>query len=170
MESSGKTFADEDTTEEKAQGRVPARSPSAACGSASCSPRSARRTRSRSPTKRSAARWSSGRASIPGQEQQVWDYYRKNPQALAELRAPIYEDKVVDFMLELANVTEKKVSAKNCTRTTKTRRRGLSCEKRRPSDRTAERLGSENDRLRPRLAEVSFVPGCVRRIICGMVD
>ncbi len=44
-----------------------------------------------------------------GQEQRVWDYYRQNPQAVAALRAPIYEEKVVDFLLELAGVTEKKV-------------------------------------------------------------
>ncbi|TAK50006.1 MAG: trigger factor [Xanthobacteraceae bacterium] len=47
---------------------------------------------------------------FPGQEKQVWDYYRNNPQALAQLRAPIYEDKVVDFIVELAAVTEKTVS------------------------------------------------------------
>ena len=47
---------------------------------------------------------------FPGQEQRVWDYYRQNPQALASLRAPIYEEKVVDFLLELAGVTEKKVT------------------------------------------------------------
>ena len=46
----------------------------------------------------------------PGQEQQVWDYYRKNPQAMAQLRAPLFEEKVVDFISELASVTEKKVS------------------------------------------------------------
>jgi trigger factor len=45
-----------------------------------------------------------------GQEQRVWDYYRQNPQAVAALRAPIYEEKVVDFLLELAEVTEKKVA------------------------------------------------------------
>ncbi len=45
-----------------------------------------------------------------GQEQRVWDFYRQNPQAVAALRAPIYEEKVVDFLLELAEVTEKKVS------------------------------------------------------------
>jgi trigger factor len=45
-----------------------------------------------------------------GQEQQVWDYYRKNPQALAALRAPIFEEKVVDYLLELADVTERQVS------------------------------------------------------------
>jgi trigger factor len=47
---------------------------------------------------------------FPGQEQQIWDLYRKNPSALASLRAPIYEEKVVDFLTELADVTEKKVS------------------------------------------------------------
>jgi trigger factor len=46
---------------------------------------------------------------FPGQEQQVWDLYRKNPNALASLRAPIFEDKVVDFLVELADVTEKTV-------------------------------------------------------------
>jgi len=47
---------------------------------------------------------------IPGQEQRVWDYYRNNPGALAALRAPIFEDKVVDFLLELVEVTDKQVS------------------------------------------------------------
>jgi len=45
-----------------------------------------------------------------GQEQRVYDYFRQNPQAIAALRAPIFEEKVVDFLLELAGVTEKKVS------------------------------------------------------------
>ena len=39
---------------------------------------------------------------FPGQEQQVWEFYRNNPQAVASLRAPIYEEKVVDFLIELA--------------------------------------------------------------------
>lgn len=47
---------------------------------------------------------------FPGQEQQVWEFYRNNPNAVASLRAPIYEEKVVDFLTELANVTEKKVA------------------------------------------------------------
>jgi trigger factor len=47
---------------------------------------------------------------FPGQEQRVWDYYRQNPQAIAGLRAPIVEEKVVDFLFELADVTENKVS------------------------------------------------------------
>jgi trigger factor len=47
---------------------------------------------------------------MPGQEQQVWDYYRNNPTALAAVRAPLFEDKVVDFLLELADITDKQVS------------------------------------------------------------
>ena len=46
----------------------------------------------------------------PGQEKRVYDYYRQNPQAVAGLRAPIFEEKVVDFLLELAEVTENKVA------------------------------------------------------------
>ena len=47
---------------------------------------------------------------FPGQEQQVYDYYRKNPQALASLRAPIFENKVVDHIIELGEVTDKKMT------------------------------------------------------------
>jgi trigger factor len=47
---------------------------------------------------------------VPGREQEVWDFYRNNPNALASLRAPIFEEKVVDFLVELADVTEKHVS------------------------------------------------------------
>jgi trigger factor len=47
---------------------------------------------------------------FPGQEQRVWELYRNNPSALAGIRAPIFEEKVVDFLIELAHVTEKAVS------------------------------------------------------------
>jgi trigger factor len=46
---------------------------------------------------------------FPGQEQQVFNFYSQNPQAAAEIRAPIFEDKVVDFIAELADVTDRKV-------------------------------------------------------------
>jgi trigger factor len=49
---------------------------------------------------------------FPGQERNVIEYYRNNPGAVDGLRAPIYEDKVVDFILELAQVTDKPVSLK----------------------------------------------------------
>ncbi len=47
---------------------------------------------------------------FPGQEQQVFDYFAKNPQAQAEIRAPLFEEKVVDFIAELAEVDERPVS------------------------------------------------------------
>ncbi len=46
----------------------------------------------------------------PGQEQRIWDYFRQNPAAVDAVRAPLFEEKVVDFLLELATVTEKKVA------------------------------------------------------------
>jgi trigger factor len=109
MESGGKTFADENTTEEAAREEY----------------RTIADRRVRlglvlseigEKNKISVTDDEVGRAVIerarqmPGREKEVWDYYRNNANALAQLRAPIYEDKVVDFILELANVTEKKVS------------------------------------------------------------
>lgn len=49
-------------------------------------------------------------ARFPGQEKQVYDFFQKNPNAVASLRAPLYEEKVVDFMLQMANVTDVTVS------------------------------------------------------------
>ncbi|MBP1092290.1 trigger factor [Bradyrhizobium diazoefficiens] len=109
MDSAGKTFADEDTTEDAAKEEY----------------RKIADRRVRlglvlseigEKNKITVTDDEVGRAVIerarqmPGREKEVWDYYRSNAQALAQLRAPIYEDKVVDFILELANVTEKKVS------------------------------------------------------------
>jgi trigger factor len=47
---------------------------------------------------------------FPGQEKAVWDHYRKNPQAVAELRAPIMEEKTVDHLLAQVTLIEKKVT------------------------------------------------------------
>ncbi len=55
-----------------------------------------------------ALRQEAGR--YPGQEKQVIEFYRNNPGALAQLRAPIYEEKVVDHILAKANITDKKVT------------------------------------------------------------
>ena len=46
-------------------------------------------------------------ANFPGQEQLVYEYYQKNPQALGQVQAPILEEKVVDFIVELANVEKR---------------------------------------------------------------
>ena len=47
---------------------------------------------------------------FPGQEKLIWDHYSKNPQALAEIRAPIFEEKVIDHIISLAQVTDRVVS------------------------------------------------------------
>jgi trigger factor len=47
----------------------------------------------------------------PGQEKMVLEFFQKNPGAIENLRSPIFEEKVVDFMLELAKVDEKSVTA-----------------------------------------------------------
>ena len=47
---------------------------------------------------------------FPGQEQQVFEYFQKNPEAMAQVRAPLFEEKVVDFICEMADVTDTPVS------------------------------------------------------------
>lgn len=47
---------------------------------------------------------------FPGQERQVFEYYTQNAEALASIRAPIFEEKVVDYLLELVKVEDKTVS------------------------------------------------------------
>ncbi|PPD16864.1 MAG: trigger factor [Methylobacterium sp.] len=47
---------------------------------------------------------------FPGQEKQFFDFYRKNPQALAEIRAPLFEERVVDHILGSVRLTEKSVT------------------------------------------------------------
>jgi trigger factor len=46
----------------------------------------------------------------PGHERRVLDFYRQHPEAVARLRAPIFEDKVVDFIVELAKPDERRVT------------------------------------------------------------
>lgn len=47
----------------------------------------------------------------PGQETKVIELFKTNPDALVQLRAPLYEDKVVNFILELAQLSERQVTA-----------------------------------------------------------
>jgi trigger factor len=108
LENEKKTFADENTTEDKAKAEYRAIAE--------------RRVRlglvlaeigeknSITVTEEELSRAIMERArQFAGQEQRVWDYFRQNPEAVASLRAPIFEEKVVDFLLELADVTENKV-------------------------------------------------------------
>jgi trigger factor len=109
MESSGKTFADENTTEEAAREeyhKIADRRVRLGLVLSEIGEKNKITV-----TDEEVSRAVIERArQMPGREKEVWDYYRNNANALAQLRAPIYEDKVVDFILELANVTEKKVT------------------------------------------------------------
>jgi trigger factor len=109
MESSGKTFADESTTEEAAKQeyrKIADRRVRLGLVLSEIGEKNKITV-----TDEEVSRAVIERArQMPGREKEVWDYYRSNANALAQLRAPIYEDKVVDFILELANVTEKKVT------------------------------------------------------------
>lgn len=109
MESSGKTFADEDTTEDAAKEEYQKIADRRVRLGLVLSEIGEKNKITVTDDEVSRAVIERAR-QMPGREKEVWDYYRSNANALAQLRAPIYEDKVVDFILELANVTEKKVS------------------------------------------------------------
>jgi trigger factor len=109
MESSGKTFADEDTTEEAAEAEYRKIADRRVRLGLVLSEIGEKNKITVTDDEVSRAVIERAR-SMPGREKEIWDYYRNNANALAQLRAPIYEDKVVDFILELANVTEKKVT------------------------------------------------------------
>lgn len=47
---------------------------------------------------------------FPGQEKQFFEFYRKNPEAIAEIRAPLFEEKVVDYLIGTLSVSDKKVT------------------------------------------------------------
>jgi trigger factor len=46
----------------------------------------------------------------PGQERKVVDHFRNNPEALAQLRGPLFEEKVIDFIMEMAKTSEVSMS------------------------------------------------------------
>jgi trigger factor len=109
MESGGKTFADENTTEEAAREEYRKIADRRVRLGLVLSEIGEKNKITVTDDEVSRAVIERAR-QMPGREKEVWDYYRNNANALAQLRAPIYEDKVVDFILELATVTEKKVS------------------------------------------------------------
>jgi trigger factor len=105
----GRTFADEGTTEEKARAEYRAIAERRVRLGLVIAEIGEKNSIKVTDDQLSAAVVEQARR-LPGREQQVWDYYRKNPAALATLRAPLFEDKVVDFLVELATVTDKPVS------------------------------------------------------------
>ena len=109
MESAGKTFADENTTEEAASEEYRKIADRRVRLGLVLSEIGEKNKITVTDDEVSRAVIERAR-QMPGREKEVWDYYRNNANALAQLRAPIFEDKVVDFILELASVTEKKVT------------------------------------------------------------
>jgi trigger factor len=109
LKTQGRTFADEGTTEEKAREEYQAiaeRRVRLGLVLAEIGERNAIQVSDDELSRAIVERT----RQFPGREQEIWDYYRKNPAALASIRAPLFEDKVVDFILELAKVTDKGVA------------------------------------------------------------
>jgi trigger factor len=107
QQASGRGFAEENTTEEAARGdyrKIAERRVRLGLLLAEVGTRAEVKVSDEEMTQALVAR----ARSFPGQEKQVWDFYRNNSQALAELRAPIYEEKVVDHIFGLAKVEERK--------------------------------------------------------------
>jgi trigger factor len=109
QQASGRSFADENTTEEAARAdyrKIAERRVRLGLLLAEVGTKAGVKVADEEMTRALVAR----ARSFPGQEKQVWDYYRNNNQALAELRAPLYEEKVVDHILGLAKVEDRKVT------------------------------------------------------------
>lgn len=109
MTQAGKSFADEDTTEEAARAdyrRIAERRVRLGLVLSEVGEKNEVQV-----TDEEVSRALVERArQFPGQEREVFEYYRNTPMALATLRAPLFEDKVVDFILDKAKVTDKTVA------------------------------------------------------------
>jgi trigger factor len=109
MKANNRTFADEDTTEEEARAeyrKIAERRVRLGLVLAQIGEKSDIKISDDEVTQALIERV----RQYPGQEKQVWEFYRKNPQAMAEIRAPIFEEKVVDHILTQVKVVEEPVS------------------------------------------------------------
>lgn len=109
MKSNNRTFADEDTTEEEARAdyrKIAERRVRLGLVLAQIGEKSDIKISDDEVSQALVERV----RQYPGQEKQVWDFYRKNPQALAEIRAPLFEEKVVDQILSQVKVVDETVS------------------------------------------------------------
>jgi trigger factor len=109
MKKAGKTFADEETTEEKATEEyktIAARRVRLGLVLGTLGEKEGIQVNEQELQQALIGRV----RQFPGQEKQVYDYYRSNPSALIELRGPIFEQKVVDHIVGKATVADKTVS------------------------------------------------------------
>jgi len=109
LERSGKTFADEDTTEEKAREEYRTLAERRVRLGLLLAHIGEKAQIQVTEDELQKAIYDQVR-QYPGQEQQIFDYFRKHPDAVAGLRAPIYEDKVVDHVVSQAKVADKPVA------------------------------------------------------------
>lgn len=109
METSGRSFADEGTTEEKAREEYRAIADRRVRLGLVLAEVGEKNSITVSDDELNRALIERAR-QFRGQEQQAYEHMRKDPNTLAALRAPIFEEKVVDFLLELATVNDKPVS------------------------------------------------------------
>ncbi|MCB5175970.1 MULTISPECIES: trigger factor [Microvirga] len=109
MKSNNRTFADEDTTEEEARAeyrKIAERRVRLGLVLAQIGEKSDIKISDDEVTQALIERV----RQYPGQEKQVWEFYQKNPQALAEIRAPLFEEKVVDQILSQVKVVDEPVT------------------------------------------------------------
>jgi trigger factor len=109
LKRTNKTFADEDTTEEEAKAdyrRIAERRVRLGLVLAQVGEKADIKVSDDEVTQALVERV----RQFPGQEKQVWEFYRKNPQAMAEIRAPIFEEKVVDHILTQVKMDEQPVA------------------------------------------------------------
>ena len=109
METSGGSFADEDTTEEKAREEYRTIADRRVRLGLVLAEVGDKNSITVSDEEINRALIERAR-QFQGQEQQAFEHMRKDANTLAALRAPIFEEKVVDFLLELASITDKPVS------------------------------------------------------------
>ena len=105
MKNDNKTFADEDTTEEEARAeyrKIAERRVRLGLVLAQIGEKADIKVSDDEVTQALVERV----RQYPGQEKQVWEFYQKNPQALAEIRAPLFEEKVVDHILAQVKVVD----------------------------------------------------------------
>ena len=136
MKSNNRTFADEDTTEDEAKAeyrKIAERRVRLGLVLAQIGEKSDIKISDDEVTQALIERV----RQYPGQETQVWEFYQKNPQALAEIRAPLFEEKVVDQILSQVKVDDETVSKEACSAT---RGRGRSI-RQRSEDEGGEKAG-----------------------------
>ena len=110
LEAAGRTFADEETTEEEARAeymRLAERRVRLGLVLAEIGEKAGVTV---SDEELQRGLFEQVRRFPANQQQEAFEFYRSNPEAINSLRAPMFEEKVVDFLVELAKVTEKRVS------------------------------------------------------------